>query len=170
MSQKDVEDKGETAALRHLREECAQIYELTVEEKGLIQQICEYLGEVQSFFKIAVNLPSGIFAHKDRIEDAVLSVKGDIVLMLKDGRLESHPLANYDANTVVSVVKEGVRSLGDYAKEYRERLVERIGLLEQLTRELRKLQDMQKMQENIDTEVDRYMTPEISSDKLEEDT
>jgi len=171
MSQKEIEDKGETAtSLRQLREECAQIYELSVEEKGLIQQLCEYLSEVQSFFKIAISIPTSPFAFKDRIDKAMLSSNGDVILTMKDGGLESRPLSSYDAAKVVSVVKEGAESLSEYAKDYREGLVDRITILERLTRELRKLQDMQKMQESIDVEADQYMTPEITSDNTEEDS
>lgn len=166
MSQKSVEDDAEaTTLLRQLREECAQIYELSVEENGLIQQLCEMMSEVQSFFKIGVELPSSLFASKEEIERATLSMSCDIVLV-KSGVIESQHLSKFDSPTVAAVLKEAALKITDYAKTYREDTAGRINLLEKLTRELKKLHDLNKLREE-DASPDQYMMPEISSEDLE---
>ena len=120
MSNKPVEDKVEAATLIHqLREECSQIFELTVEENGLIQQICEMMGEVQSFFKIGVKISPSLFASKEEIESVILSSNGD-VLLVKSDIIESQHLSKFGSTTVVAVLKEAAEKITDYAKKYRQ--------------------------------------------------
>lgn len=166
MNQNQVEEKDETTTLlRKLREECAQIYELSVEEEGMIKQLCEMLSEVQSFFKIGVDLPVSLFPFKEDIQQAILSISGDIVLIKKDV-IDSQHLSKLDSPTVVAVLKEAAYKINIHAKKYREDLMDRISLLEKLTRELKKLHDLRKLQEE-DVAPDQYLTPEVSSEELE---
>lgn len=166
MSQNQVEEKDETTTLlRKLREECAQIYELSVEEEGMIKQLCEMLSEVQSFFKIGVNLPTSLFPFKEEIQQATLSISGDIVLIKKDA-IDSQHLSKLDSPTVVAVLKEAAYRINIHAKKHREALMDRIALLEKLTRELKKLHDLKKLQEE-DLAPDQYLTPEVSTEELE---
>lgn len=164
MSQPTVEDNAEaTELLRELREECAQIYELSVEEKGLIHQLCDMMSETQSYFKIGVNLSPSLFASKETIEKVVLTKSGDIVI-IKPNFIESQHLSDFDSPTVVSVMKEAAGKITQYAKKYRGDMGKRISLLEKIARELKKLQDLNKIRdENIAT--DDYMMPEISSEE-----
>jgi hypothetical protein len=166
MSHPSVEDDADaTTFLRHLREECAQIYELSVEEHGLIQQLCEMMSEVQSFFKIGVDIPPSMFASKEEIKKATLSIRGDMVLV-KSKIIESQPLSKFDSPTVVAVLTEAAMKITDYAKKYREDIGGRISLLEKLAHELKKLHDLNKLREE-DVTPDQYMVPEISSENLE---
>lgn len=166
MSQNQVDEKDETTTiLRKLREECAQIYELSVEEEGMIKQLCEMLSEVQSFFKIGVNLPTSLFPFKEEIKQAILSISGDIILIKKD-TVDSQHLSKLDSPTVVAVLKEAAFNINIHAKKHREALTDRINLLEKLTRELKKLHDLKKLQEE-DVAPDQYLTPEVSTEQLE---
>lgn len=166
LSIKQSEEKNEVInLLKNLREECAQIYEFSVEEDGLIKQLCEMLSDVQAFFKIGVELPKTLFPFSEEIEHATLSLSCDIVLV-KNNVIESQHLSKYESPIVVDILKEAVPKITDYAKKHRETLGERIGLLEKLTRELKKLHDMKKIQEE-DVAPDQYLLPEISSEDLE---
>ncbi len=162
----ESEEKAEAATLiRQLREECAQIYELSVEESDLIQQLCEMMSEVQSFFKIGVALTPSLFASKEEIESVVLSMSSDIVIM-KKGLIESHPLSKYDSPTVMAVLREAAVKITEHSKKYREDTAGRIKLMEKLSRELKKLNDLNKLREE-DAASDQYFMPEISSEDLE---
>ncbi|MBI2937019.1 MAG: hypothetical protein HYY22_02300 [Thaumarchaeota archaeon] len=166
MSQKQVEEKGETTTLlRQLREECAQIYELSVEEQGLIHQLCEMLSEVQSFFKIGVKITPSLFPSTVEVKQAILSVSGDIVLVKHD-IIESQPLYKFDSTTVVEVLSEAADELNKYAKGFRTGISNRISLMETLVKELKRLHDLNKMHSE-EVAPDQYSMQGIASDDLE---
>jgi hypothetical protein len=167
MNEKPNADNTEAATLiRQLREECAQIFELTVEENGLIHQLCEMMTDVQSFFKIGVELPTTMFPSTGKIDKVILSMNGDVVIE-RDGHVDAQHLSKYDSPTVVGVMKEAAKKITDYAKRYREDIVNRIDLLEKLARELKKLQDIKKVGEEDKAQQDQFLIPEISSEDLE---
>jgi hypothetical protein len=165
MSQKQVEENAETTTLlRQLREECAQIYELSVEEQGLIHQLCEMLSEVQSYFKIGVPVSPSLFPSTSEVKHAVLSVSGDIVLVKSD-LIESQPLFKFDSITVVAVLSEAASELNKYAKSFRAGINSRISLMETLVRELKRLHDLSKMHSE-EVAPDQFSMPGIASDDL----
>lgn len=166
MSQKQVEEKGEsTTLLRQLREECAQIYELSVEEQGLIHQLCEMLSEVQSYFKIGVKVSPSLFPSTSEVKQAILSVSGDVVLVKHD-IIESQPLYKFDSTTVVDVLSGAAEEINKYAKEFRTGISDRINLMESLVKELKRLHDLNKMRSE-EVAPDQYSMQGVASEDLE---
>ncbi len=166
MSQKQVEEKGEAnSLLRQLREECAQIYELSVEEQGLIHQLCEMLSEVQSYFNIGVKVSPSLFPSTNEVKQAILSVSGDVVLVKHD-TIESQPLHKFDSITVVDVLSEAAEEINKYAKGYRSGISNRINLMESLVKELKRLHDLNKMHSE-EVAPDQYSMQGVASEDVE---
>jgi hypothetical protein len=123
------------------------------------------MSEVQSFFKMGVAISPDIFPSTSKIEQAMLSVSGDI-LLVKPEMIESRPLSTFDSITVVAVLKEVADSITKYAKTFRSDITERINLMDVLVRELKRLHDLNKLHSEEGTP-DQFAIPEISSEDLD---
>lgn len=123
-----------------MQEESLQISELTEMEKAyaaetisFVKQLIEPLG---TSFHIK---PSTILKSDSTLQDVVLTPQGVIFLMFSSGVITSRPLENVQTETLVKILTEILPELNTILGEKRQRIAMRVGILERMAREFRKV-------------------------------
>jgi hypothetical protein len=130
-------------SLKRLREDVGQISELSSEEGNIVDAFS------LSFLKLMGSLTKSLPVDVDvlprklgLIDRANIIPKGELVVLLKDGRMESVDLTDQDnRDLLVTVVSNVLPRFKDLTVEKREKIEKRITFLSEITRELQNIAD-----------------------------
>lgn len=130
-------------SLKRLREDVGQISELSSEEGNIVEAFS------LSFLKLMGSLTKSLPVDVDvlprklgLIDRANIIPKGELVVLLKDGRMESLDLTDQgNRDLLVTVVSNVLPKFKDLTVEKREKIEKRITFLSEITRELQNIAD-----------------------------
>ena len=133
-------DSEVALSIKSLAEESLQIAELIEMEKtysaeviGQLKQLIEPLGNT---FHIK---PTSLSKTDSSIQDVVLTPQGIITVMHSHGTINSRPLETFSTEILMRVLAEVVPEAKRILVEKRQKITGRVGSLEKIAREFRKL-------------------------------
>lgn len=130
-------------SLKRLREDVGQISELSSEEGNIVDafslSFLKLMGSLTKSLPVDVNVLPRKLGLIDR---ANIIPKGELVVLLKDGRMESLDLTDQgNRDLLVTVVSNVLPRFKDLTVEKREKIEKRITFLSEITRELQNIAD-----------------------------
>jgi hypothetical protein len=135
-----VKDSEIALSIKALAEESLQISELTEMEKsygseviGLLKQVIEPLNNT---FHIK---PTSLSKTDSSIQDVVLTPQSMVVVMHSTGTINSRPLESFSTEILMRIIAEIVPEAKRFLVEKRQKITGRVGSLEKIAREFRKL-------------------------------
>ena len=127
--------------LKKLREDVGQIFEISSEEENVV--VAFSLAFLKLMESLTRSLPVDVEAMKGRLrnaERANILPKGELVVLFKDGRMESMDLTRPEnRDLLVDVVSNVLPRFNDLIGERRGRIEKRISFLADVTRELQNI-------------------------------
>ncbi len=127
-------------SIKALAEEQLQISELSEMERtyateviGLLKQVIEPLNNT---FHIK---PTSLSKTDSSIQDVVLTPQSIVVVMHSTGTINSRPLETFSTEILMRIIAEVVPEAKRYLVEKRQKITGRVGSLEKIAREFRKL-------------------------------
>ena len=135
---KPSEQQGDLlGTLKDIQEEFLQITELASMEKNYTRELSNLLKQVLVVLRTSVPISPEVF--KMQVKDAALSSEGNVLVIQDDGLISSKSLEEFDSETAVKVVADGLPKLRLAATNHRKKIGARVNVLEEVIRELRKL-------------------------------
>ena len=129
--------------LRRLREDVGQISELSSEEGSIVAAFSlaflKLMGPLTKALPVDAGvLPPGLGA----VEKANVLPKGDLVVLYRDGRMESVDLTDVEnRDLLVTVVSDAVPRFNALVARRRSKIEKRIAFLSSVTKELQSIAD-----------------------------
>ena len=131
------------ATLKKLREDVGQIYEVSSEEENIV--IAFSLAFLKLMESLTRSLPVDVETLQGQLrnaERANILPKGELVVLLRDGRMESVDLLKPEnRDLLVDVVSDVMPKFNDLIGERRGRIEKRISFLADVTKELQNIAD-----------------------------
>ena len=131
------------ATLKKLREDVGQIFEISSEEENVV--VAFSLAFLKLMESLTRSLPVDVEILKGPLrnaERANILPKGELVVLLRDGRMESMDLTKPEnRDLLVDVVSDVVPRFDDLIGERRGRIEKRISFLADVTKELQNIAD-----------------------------
>ena len=125
------------SALKDMQEEFLQIDELASTENNYAKELSDLLKHVMFVLKTSVPISSDVFAIP--VKNAALTSEGDVLVIHSDGLISSRPLDDFDSETAVKIIADGLPKLRATAIGFRKKISARVVLLEEVIPELRRL-------------------------------
>jgi hypothetical protein len=131
------------ATLKKLREDVGQIFEISSEEENVV--IAFSLAFLKLMESLTRSLPVDVEILKGPLrnaERANILPKGELVVLLRDGRMESMDLTKPEnRDLLVDVVSDVMPRFNDLIGQRRGRIEKRISFLADVTKELQNIAD-----------------------------
>jgi hypothetical protein len=131
------------ATLKELREDVGQIYEISSEEENIV--IAFSLAFLKLMESLTRSLPVDVETLQGQLrnsERANILPKGELVVLFRDGRMESVDLLKPEnRDLLVDVVSDVMPKFNDLIGERRGRIEKRISFLADVTKELQNIAD-----------------------------
>ena len=131
------------ATLKKLREDVGQIYEVSSEEENIV--IAFSLAFLKLMESLTRSLPVDVETLQGQLrnaERANILPKGELVVLFRDGRMESVDLLKAEnRDLLVDVVSNVMPKFNDLIGERRGRIEKRISFLADVTKELQNIAD-----------------------------
>lgn len=135
-----TKDVDVVQTLKSIAEESLQISELSEMEKT-------YSGEVVTLFRHLIEplnstfhiKPTSLSKSDSSIQDVVLTPQGTVCVMHSHGTINSRPLEGFSTEILLRIVSEVVPEAKKILVEKRQKITGRVGTLEKITKEFRKL-------------------------------
>ena len=131
------------ATLKELREDVGQIYEISSEEENIV--IAFSLAFLKLMESLTRSLPVDVETLQGQLrnaERANILPKGELVVLFRDGRMESVDLIKPEnRDLLVDVVSDVMPKFNDLIGERRRRIEKRISFLADVTKELQNIAD-----------------------------
>ena len=131
------------ATLKKLREDVGQIYEISSEEENVV--IAFSLAFLKLMESLTRSLPVGVEILRGQLKNAEranILPKGELVVLLRDGRMESVDLTKPEnRDLLVDVVSDVMPRFNDLIGERRGKIEKRISFLADVTKELQNIAD-----------------------------
>ena len=131
------------ATLKKLREDVGQIYEISSEEENIV--VAFSLAFLKLMESLTRSLPVDVEILQGQLrsaERANILPKGELVVLFRDGRMESMDLTKPEnRDLLVDVVSDVMPKFNDLIGERRGRIEKRISFLADVTKELQNIAD-----------------------------
>jgi len=131
------------ATLKKLREDVGQIYEISSEEENIV--VAFSLAFLKLMESLTRSLPVDVQVLQGQLrnaERANILPKGELVVLFRDGRMESMDLIKTEnRDLLVDVVSNVMPKFNDLIGERRGRIEKRISFLADVTKELQNIAD-----------------------------
>ena len=131
------------ATLKKLREDVGQIYEISSEEENIV--IAFSLAFLKLMESLTRSLPVDVETLQGQLrnaERANILPKGELVVLFRDGRMESMDLTKpQNRDLLVDVVSDVLPKFNSLIGERRGRIEKRISFLADVTKELQNIAD-----------------------------
>jgi hypothetical protein len=169
-------DSDIALALKSLAEESLQISELSEMEKTyateVIGQLKQLIEPLSNTFHIK---PTSLSKTDSSIQDVVLTPQGIITVMHSHGTINSRPLETFSTEILMRILSEVIPEAKRILVERRQKITGRVGSLEKIAREFRKLptQAPGPKQGRVGTKgqatANRAAEPQVASTPIQED-
>jgi hypothetical protein len=136
---KDVGEKL-SGLLRVITEDARQLSEYLNAESGMVNQICGYLSKILSELDLSVVLPQKTVPELDKAKELILNTQCHLIVVQKDGKVESKSLEKYPPETILMVVWALIPKLREEVSLYMKRVSVRLNFLEMVNEELKNIQ------------------------------
>ena len=136
---KDVGEKL-SGLLRVITEDARQLSEYLNAESGMVNQICGYLSNILSELDLSVVLPQKTVPELDKAKELILNTQCHLIVVQKDGKVESKSLEKYPPETILMVVWALIPRLREEVSLYMKRVSVRLNFLEMVNEELKNIQ------------------------------
>ncbi len=122
-----------------LREETAQISELSELERQYAIETIGYLKRLIEPLNTSFHVdPRGVMKGDGTVTDIVLTPQGTVCLVRKEN-VVSKPLESLQTETLVNIIQQVIPEVKDHVAAKRQKMTNRINMLEKVTKELRKV-------------------------------
>ena len=136
---KDVGEKF-SGLLRVITEDARQLSEYLNAESGMVNQICGYLSKILSELDLSVVLPQKTVPELDKAKELILNTQCHLIVVQKDGKVESKSLEKCPPETILMVVWALIPRLREEVSLYMKRVSVRLNFLEMVNEELKNIQ------------------------------
>ncbi len=124
---------------KELSEETYQLSESLAEEKELIADLCDLLAQILRSVRVTLELPPRRMTNLRDGGQVRLDVDGEVVVIQADG-VTSKLLKLYPGETILEIFWAVFPEVGHAIKTYRNKVIERVGLMGKIKNELANLQ------------------------------
>lgn len=129
-----------TPAIKQLQEESLQVSELSEMEKSYGVEVISYVKQLIEPVGVSFRVnPASISKSDSSLADVVLTPQGMVCLTYNSGLVSSRSLESLQTETLVKILLEVLPQLSVIFAEKREKLSGRVGMLEKMVREFRKI-------------------------------
>ena len=136
---KDVGEKL-SGLLKGITEDARQLSEYLTAESSMVTQICGYLSKILSELDLSVILPQKTVPELDKAKELILNTQCHLIVVQKDGKVESKSLENYPPETILMVVWALIPKLREEVSLFMKRVSVRLNFLEMVNEELKNIQ------------------------------
>jgi len=136
---KDVGEKL-SGLLRVITEDARQLSEYLNAESSMVTQVCGYLSKILSELELSVVLPQKTVPEMDKARELILNTQCHLIVVQKDGKVESKSLEKYPPETILMVVWALIPKLREEVSLYMKRVSVRLNFLEMVNEELKNIQ------------------------------
>ena len=136
---KDVGEKL-SGLLKVITEDARQLSEYLTAESSMVTQICGYLSKILSELDLSVILPQKTVPELDKAKELILNTQCHLIVVQKDGKVESKSLENYPPETILMVVWALIPKLREEVSLFMKRVSVRLNFLEMVNEELKNIQ------------------------------
>jgi hypothetical protein len=136
---KDVGEKL-SGLLKVITEDARQLTEYLTAESSMVNQICGYLSKILTELNLSVVLPQKTVPELDKAKELILNTQCLLVIVQKDGKVESKSLESYPPETILMVVWALIPRLREEVSLYMKKVSIRLNFLEMVNDELKNIQ------------------------------
>ena len=136
---KDVSEKF-GSLLKVITEDARQLSEYLVAESSTVTQICTYLRSILSELDLSVSLPQKTVPELEKCKELILNSQCHLIMIQKDGKVESKLLEKYPPETILMVVWFLIPKLREEVSLFMKRVSVRLNFLEMVNEELKNIQ------------------------------
>jgi hypothetical protein len=127
-------------SIKALAEESLQISELTEMERTYATEVIALLKQVIEPLNNTFHIkPTSLSKTDSSIQDVVLTPQSIVVVMHSTGTMNSRPLESFSTEILMRIIAEVVPEAKRFLVEKRQKITGRVGSLEKIAREFRKL-------------------------------
>ncbi|MDG6998267.1 MAG: hypothetical protein JRN15_04040 [Nitrososphaerota archaeon] len=139
-SSRSMKESDITPAIKQLQEESLQVSELSEMEKSYGVEVISYVKQLIEPVGVSFRVnPASISKSDSSLADVVLTPQGMVCLTYNSGLVSSRSLESLQTETLVKILLEVLPQLSVIFAEKREKLSGRVGMLEKMVREFRKI-------------------------------
>jgi hypothetical protein len=92
----------------------------------MVSRICKYLRNILSELDLSVSLPQKAVPELEKCKEIVLNSQCHLIMIQKDGKVESKSLENYPPETILMVVWSLIPKLREEVSLYMKRVSMRL--------------------------------------------
>lgn len=127
--------------LAAISDETLQLSEFLIEEKRLVQELCELLREILKRLKMSFEIPTrAVPEFQGKAKKILLNDEGHLLLILEGENVNSKILEDYPPEVVLNVIWNIIPALEKSLKAYRKKISKRVGIFEKIKKELKNIQ------------------------------
>lgn len=135
-----IKDGEIGVSVKALQEESLQIMELVEMERAYSVEVVQLLKQLIEPLNTAYHVKPGAISKSDSsIRDVVLTPQGVVCIIHDNGTINSRNLEALPSEIMVRVLSEVVPEVKEVLTEKRQKISGRVGMLEKITREFRKV-------------------------------
>lgn len=161
--------------LSAISDETLQLSEFLIEEKRLIQELCELLREILKRLKMSFEIPTrAVPEFQGKAKKILLNDEGHLLLILEGENVSSKVLEDYPPEVVLNVIWNIIPALEKSLKGYRRKISKRVGIFEKIKKELKNIQKVFSTSEQKQGDFlifgNQELRSPLSDDKLQNDS
>lgn len=126
--------------LKVITEDARQLSEYLSAESNIVSQICGYLSKIMTELNLSVTLPQKAIPELDKAKEMILNNQCHLIVVQKDGKVESKSLEKYPPETILMVVWALIPKLREEVSLFMKRVSVRLSFLEMVNEELKNIQ------------------------------
>lgn len=126
--------------MRVITEDARQLSEYLVAEESTIEQVCKFLEKILSELDLSVVIPKKAIPTIESSKEIILNSECHLIIVRKDGKVESKSLNNYPPETILTVVWALIPRLREEVSAYLRKVSVRLNFLEMVKEELKNIQ------------------------------
>jgi hypothetical protein len=135
-----LKDTDVAISIKSLQDDALQLSELNEMEKSYSQEVIAFLKQLIEPLGASYRIkPQSVSRSDSSLQDVILTPQGIVFLMYNTGQTQSRPLENLQTETLVRILMEVMPSIKTLLSERRAKMTGRVGMLEKMTREFRKV-------------------------------
>jgi nitrogen fixation/metabolism regulation signal transduction histidine kinase len=133
-------EKRFSSLLRVITEDARQLSEYLLSEASTIEQVCRFLETILSELNLSVVIPQKAVPTVENSKEIILNSQCHLIIVQKDGSVESKSLGNYPPETILAVVCALIPRLKEEVSAYLRKVSVRLNFLEMVKEELKNIQ------------------------------
>jgi hypothetical protein len=135
-----LKDSDVAISIKSLQDDALQLSELNEMEKSYSQEVIAFLKQLIEPLGASYHIkPQSVSRSDSSLQDVILTPQGIVFLMYSTGQTQSRPLENLQTETLVRILMEVMPSIKTLLADRRAKMTGRVGMLEKMTREFRKV-------------------------------